>query len=165
MKNGKLKTWLSLLLCLVLLAAAALSVTCAAETAVREAPAEYVIPAAEGTDEIIISLTGTKEEPVVLGEGKTAFLFQVVDGDGNESWFEIHTDKTNLAEALLDEQLVAGSEGDYGLFVDTVCGLQVIWSEAEPFYWGLFENDEMAQTGVSSIEINPETVYAFKVTK
>ena len=30
----------------------------------------------------------------VKGEGATVFYFNVVDGDGNETKFEIHTDKT-----------------------------------------------------------------------
>ncbi len=160
MQNRKSKALLSLLLCLALLAAAALSVTAAAETA-TEAREGFTVPAAEGTEEKVILLNGTKEAPVVLGEGKTVFLFKTVDPDGFESWFEIHTDKTTLADALLEAQLVAGSDSEYGLMVDTVCGIQLIWSEDNPHYWALYENDEYAQVGASSIEINPETVYSF----
>ncbi len=162
MKNGKLKSLLSLLLCLTLLAAAALSVTSAAENATAEVRTEYVIPATDTAEEIVILLNGTKEEPVVLGEGETVFLFEVIDMDGNESWFEIHTNQTILGEALLEQQLISGTDSDYGLMVDTVCGLQLIWSEENPHYWALYENEAYAQLGVSSIEINPETVYLFK---
>ncbi len=160
MQNKKSKSLLSLLLCLALLAAAALSVTAAAETA-TEARTEFTVPATENAEEKVILLNGTKEAPVVLGEGKTAFLFKTVDPDGNESWFEIHTDKTTLAEALVEQQLISGSDSEYGLMVDTVCGLQLIWSEENQHYWALYENDAYAQVGASSIEINPETVYAF----
>ncbi len=160
MKNGKSRSLLSLLLCLALLAAAALSVTAAAETA-TEARTEYVIPATDSTEETVILLNGTREAPVVLGEGKTVFLFKTVDPDGNESWFEIHTDKTTLADALVEQQLISGSDSEYGLLVDTVCGLQLIYTEENPHYWALYENEEYAQVGASSMEIKPDAVYAF----
>ncbi len=163
MKKTGLKSLLSLLLCLVLLAAAALSVTAAAEeTAVAEKPAEFVIPATDASEEIVILLNGTKEEPVVLGEGAVAFLFEVIDPEGNESWFEIHTDQTVLGDALLEQLLISGTDSEYGLMVDTVVGIQLIWTEENPHYWALYEDENYAQVGVSSMTINPETVYSFR---
>ena len=62
---------------------------------------------------------GVKTDGNVLGEGDTQFTFTVVDGENNESKFEIHTDKKTVGEALLELDLIAGDEGDYGLFVKT----------------------------------------------
>ena len=46
-------------------------------------------------------------EPTVLGEGTTKFTFIVVDKEGKETYFEIHTDKTIVGEALLEVDLIA----------------------------------------------------------
>ena len=65
------------------------------------------------------------QEGNVLGEGETQFTFDVVDQEGNETQFEIHTDKETVGEALLELGLIAGEEGDYGLYVKTVNGITV----------------------------------------
>ena len=59
----------------------------------------------------------------MLGEGKTVFTFVVTDGDGNETAFEIHTDKATVGEALTELGLIAGEEGQYGLYVTEVNGI------------------------------------------
>ena len=161
MKNWK--SLLSLLLCLSLLAAAGLSVTATAEeTTLAEVPTEFVIPATETEPEIVIPLTGTQAEPVELGEGATAFAFQVIDPDGYESWFRISTDQKILADALVDLGLIAGTESEYGLYVDTVCGTQLIYSDENPVYWSFLINWEYADHGVSGEEIHPEAIYTMK---
>ena len=159
----KMKSLLSLLLCLSLLAAAGLSVMATAEeTAVAEAPTEFVIPATDTEDEIVIPLTGTEEEPVELGEGAIVFDFVVIDPNGFESWFEISTDQANLADALLEWGLIEGTDSEYGLYVDTVCGLQLVYTDETPVYWSFLINGEYADHGVSSEEIQPDTVYCMK---
>ena len=151
MRKSILKSWLSLVLCLALLAAAALSTVSLAETA----------PAETAEAEVIL-MTGTKESPVELGEGKTAFLFQVVGQDGAESWFRIHTDAETVGAALTENQLIEGTVGDYGLMVTSVCGTEIIWSEENPHYWALYINGEYAMTGVDSTPVEEGSVYAFK---
>jgi len=153
MRKFQMKSWLSLVLCLALFAAAALSTVSLAETAT-----------ATEEEEVVILMTGTQEEPVVLGEGDTAFLFQVVDLEGAESWFEIHTsaETESVGAALVENQLVEGTPSDYGLFVTSVCGMELIWSEQNPHYWAFYINGEYAQTGVDSTPIEADTVYTFK---
>ena len=159
----KLKSLLSLLLCLSLLAAAGLSVMATAEeAATAEAPTEFVVPATETTEEMVISLSGTKEAPVELGEGATQFDFQVIHLDATESWFRISTDEKLLSDALLKLGLVAGYEGDYGLYVDTVCGTQLVYTDDEPVYWSFLINGNYADHGVGPEEINPENLYTMK---
>ena len=53
----------------------------------------------------------TENEKNVLGEGQTKFAFVVVDKVGNETSFEIHTDKETVGEALLDVKLIEGEDG------------------------------------------------------
>ena len=150
MRKSVPKVLLSLVLCLALLAAAALSTAAVAEAAEKTA------------EESVILLTGTQEEPVVLGEGQRVFLFRVIDPEANESWFEIHTDSENVGEALLSAGLIEGAQTEYGLYVTSVVGIELIWSEENPVYWAFYVNDEYAQTGVDSTPVEADAVYMFK---
>lgn len=107
---------------------------------------------------------GVKVEGNVLGEGDTQFTFTVVDGEGNETEFEIHTDKKTVGEALLDAGLIAGEEGDYGLYVKTVNGITVDFEE-DGAYWAFYVDGQYASTGVDSTEIKEGASYSFKVEK
>ncbi len=107
---------------------------------------------------------GVKVEGSVLGEGDTQFAFTAVDLDGKETKFEIHTDKKTVGEALLDVGLIAGEEGDYGLYVKTVNGVTMDFEE-DGAYWAFYVGDEYATTGVDSTEIEEGTTYSFKVEK
>ena len=153
MRKPDLKNWLSLVLCLALLAAAARCTVSLAEAATE--PAE----------ETVILMTGTKEEPVVLGEGEKKFPFQVIDPEGNESWFLVNTDAETVGEALLDNGLVAGSETEYGLYVQSVCGIELVWTEESPVYWAFYMNDDYAQTGVDSTPIEEGVIYSFRAAQ
>lgn len=107
---------------------------------------------------------GVKVEGNVLGEGDTQFTFIVVDAENNETNFEIHTDKKTVGEALLELDLIAGEEGDYGLYVKTVNGVTVDFDK-DGAYWAFYIDDEYASTGVDSTEIEEGAVYSFKVEK
>ncbi len=106
----------------------------------------------------------TKIEGNVLGEGETQFEVVVVDKDGNETKFEINTDKETVGEALLESGLIAGEEGDYGLYVKTVNGLTVDYDE-DGEYWAFYIDDQYAATGVDATPIKEGEVYSFKVEK
>lgn len=100
----------------------------------------------------------------VLGEGKTEFTFTVVDKDGNETQFEIHTDKETVGEALLEQNLIEGEEGDYGLYVKTVNGITADY-DVDQTYWAFYVNDEYAQNSADLTKITAGDSYSFKVEK
>lgn len=100
----------------------------------------------------------------VLGEGNTVFPFTVVDGDGNETQFEIHTDKETVGEALEELNLIAGDESEYGLYVKTVNGITADY-DADGVYWAFYVNGEYASAGVDSTRIAEGESYSFKVEK
>lgn len=100
----------------------------------------------------------------ILGEGQTTFLFTVVDKDGNETNFEIHTDKTIVGEALLDVDLIAGDESEFGLYVKTVNGITADY-DVDKTYWAFYVNDEYAMSGVDTTTIEEGSSYSFKVEK
>ena len=98
----------------------------------------------------------------VLGQGATVFDFVVVDKDGKETKFEIHTDKTTVGEALLEVKLIEGEEGPYGLYVKSVNGITADY-DVNQTYWAFYINGEMAMTGVDVTDVEAGATYSFKV--
>ena len=99
-----------------------------------------------------------------LGEGKTQFNFTVVDKDGKETAFDIHTDKTTVGDALLELGLIAGEEGAYGLYVKQVNGITADY-DVDQTYWAFYVNGEYAMTGVDATNVEDGASYSFKVEK
>jgi len=97
-----------------------------------------------------------------LGEGSTVFLFTVVDQEGGETSFEIHTDKETVGEALTELGLIAGEEGEYGLYVKTVNGITADYDK-DGVYWAFYINGEYAATGVDATAVTEGDSYSFKV--
>lgn len=150
MNKTRLLKSLSLILCCVLIAAMALFATgCEADN--NDINAD-------------VNVGQTSGDVTVMGEGETVFDFSVVDKDGNETKFEIHTDKTVVGEALLELGLIAGDNGDFGLYVKTVNGITADY-DANQTYWAFYINGEYAMTGVDKTDIVPGDSYAFKVEK
>lgn len=100
----------------------------------------------------------------VLGEGQTSFMFTVVDKDGNETDFEIHTDKKTVGDALLDVGLISGEEGEYGLYVKSVNGITADYDK-DKTYWAFYVDGEYATSGVDSTKIKEGEKYSLKVEK
>ena len=106
--------------------------------------------------------TNAKADFKQLGEGSTKFIFTVVDKEGNETQFEIHTDKETVGEALMELELIVGEESEYGLYVKTVNGITADYDK-DGVYWAFYVNGEYAQTGVDSTTITEGDSYSFKV--
>ena len=103
-------------------------------------------------------------ESKVLGEGAVVFDFVVVDKEGKETSFEIHTDKTTVGEALLELGLIDGEAGDYGLYVKSVNGITADY-DVDGTYWAFYINGEMAMSGVDATDVEEGAAYSFKVEK
>ena len=108
--------------------------------------------------------SGNHTDTTVLGEGATVFGFVVVDKDGKETKFEIHTDKTTVGEALFEQELIEGEEGAYGLYVKKVNGITAAY-DVDQTYWAFYINGEMAMTGVDATDVEAGATYSFKVEK
>lgn len=100
----------------------------------------------------------------VKGEGATVFDFTVVDKDGKETAFEIHTDKKTVGEALLELGLIAGEQSTYGLYVKTVNGETLDYG-TDKMYWSFYENGKYAMSGVDTTNIVVGTKYEFRAEK
>ncbi len=108
-----------------------------------------------------VSSSDNNNDITVLGEGETVFTFSVTDVDGNETLFEIHTDKTTVGDALTDVELISGDESEYGLYVKTVNGITLDY-DTDGKYWAFYINGEYASTGVDSTNITAGDSYSFK---
>ena len=164
MNRTTARKWLSFILCLALIAAIALTAIGCDQAQTPETPdisGDTTVTTAEsGT----VAETPDPNAPTVKGEGATVFYFNVVDKDGNETKFEIHTDKTTVGEALLELGLIEGEEGAYGLYVKKVNGITADYN-VDGTYWAFYEGDDYGMTGVDLTEIKAGATYAFKVAK
>lgn len=89
--------------------------------------------------------------------GEKAVTVEVFHKDGHAAEFSYQTDKQYLGDLLLAENLIAGTESVYGLFVDTVDGEAVSGGD----WWKLSCNGEDAATGVSAVVLRDGDVYGF----
>ena len=153
MKFKSTKKITSLLLCMMLIAAMAFT-TVGCNTKSKN---DNNQPATE-------TVVSEETKINVLGEGQTTFLFTVVDKDGNETNFEIHTDKSIVGEALLELDLIAGDESEFGLYVKTVNGITADY-DVDKTYWAFYVNGEYASSGVDTTTIEEGAAYSFKVEK
>jgi len=111
---------------------------------------------------LALTTTGCGSKEAAADE-KT-FLFTVVDLEGNETEFEIHTQESTVGAALIKEGLIEGEEGPYGLYVKVVNGITAIYEE-DGSYWAFYEDGEYALAGVDQTQIDPEVHYSFVQTK
>ena len=137
-------------LLLVLLLAAAALTGCAQNHTTTQAPETTAAPA--------------KTDRQELGEGSKLFYFDVTFSNGETSSYAIHTDADTVGAALVDLNLIAGDESEYGLYVKTV-GEETLDYDANGMYWGFYENGEFAMTGVDSTAITDGATYSFVATK
>ena len=145
MKLTSNKKITSLLLCMMLIVAMALTAGCGGKK--NDEP------------------SGTQLfEGGTMGEGQTTFDFTVVDKEGKETVFEIHTDKTIVGDALQELGWIDGEESTYGLFIKSVNGIVADY-DVDQTYWAFYINGEYAMSGVDTTQIEEGTVYSLKVEK
>ena len=142
MNMNSTKKMLSLIACIVLIAAMALLTIGCSDTSIGESEQPQI-----------------QAQPI--GEGGTVFTFIAVDLDGNQTGYEVHTDKTTVGAALLELELISGDMGEYGLYVKTVNGVTLDW-DTHGKYWALYIDGEYSLNGVDLVDIVPGTTYTFQ---
>lgn len=91
-----------------------------------------------------------------------SITLKVVHGDKSTKDFEFSTQAKTLRDALEQEGLISGDEGQYGLFVKTVDGETV--DDGNQEWWCLTKGGEMWTEGVDSTELSDGDVYEFTFT-
>ena len=100
----------------------------------------------------------------VVGEGDTTFPLTVVFPDGKTAAYTVHTDEETVGAALLACDLIAGEQGDYGLYIKTVAGTTLDY-DTDGMYWAFYENDAYAMAGVDTTAIAEGTTYSLRASK
>ena len=157
MKNIFSKRLLSLLLCMVLIAATALTfVSCGNEGKTDDTTVSETTSAPDKEAE--------KPQDNVLGEGNTSFTFVVRDIDGREKSYTVKTDAKTVGEALLAVDMIEGENGQYGLYVKKVDGITADY-DVDATYWAFYINGEYAMSGVDTTDITAGATYMFAKQK
>lgn len=160
MNNNSIRKLLSMILCIVLIAAMALFATgCTGSK--NETPTEPPAAATENVTATDAPTEDTASDVTILGEGSVVFTVVTADLEGNEATFEIHTDAETVGAALLDLGVIDGENGDYGLYVKTVNGLTLDW-DTDGKYWAFYIDGEYAMTGVDQTDVTAGATYSFK---
>lgn len=143
MKNNSISIrLLSLVLVFVLTAALAL-------TGCSDAPAE--------TTEAPQSAGAVTE----LGEGAKAFELTIVDKEGVNHPYLIHTDEEFVGFALIAHELIEGEQGPYGMYIKSVLG-QVLDYDTDKMYWAFYVGSDYALTGVDMTPITEGEHYQLR---
>lgn len=160
MKMTNAKKSLSFFLCIVLIAVMALFTTgCSDNKETPETPDENTSEVSSQTIED--SVTEESEAAVEIGEGNTKFNFTVTHNDGTQKTFIVSTDKTKVGEALVDNGIITGDEGPYGLYVKTVDG-ETLDYDKDGKYWAFYVDGAYGATGVDLTDITAGVSYEFR---
>ncbi|MBP3936311.1 MAG: DUF4430 domain-containing protein [Clostridia bacterium] len=116
-----------------------------------------------GNSTLSSTTTTTAAQPQTVGEGETSFAFTVTFLDGASKQYVVRTDKTTVGAALLEVGLIAGSDSQYGLMVESVDGVKLDYT-ADKAYWAFYVDGAYAMSGVDSTTIETGKSYAFTAT-
>lgn len=97
---------------------------------------------------LLLTACGT-QTPDADSTVKTITVDVIANGD--TATFTIETDAEMLRGALEEQNLIAGDESEYGLFVKTVNGITV--NDANQEWWCFTKGGESLMTGVDSTRI------------
>ena len=95
--------------------------------------------------------------------GRKDFTLEVVHGDGTTNEFRYKSKLEFVGEALLEEGIIEGEEGPYGLYIHVVDGEKAVFEE-DGAYWSFSINGEYAMTGVDQTPIEDGAVYTLAYT-
>lgn len=149
MQTKKLTRVLSVILCIALLAAAALTLTGCQKTPEPAPAVSAFTPVSDGA---------------VLGKGQTQFSLTIADLSGAETHVTVNTDEKTVGAALLALGLISGEEGQYGLYVKSVNGITADYDKDQT-YWAFYLGEDYASSGVDQTDITPGASYALRVSK
>lgn len=105
----------------------------------------------------------TYREDMEFGEGSKTVVVEVA-AEGQTVTFTIKTDKDTVGAALIENGLIDGEEGPYGLYIKVVNGMTADY-DVDQSYWSFYINGEYAMTGVEKTDITEGTTYKLEYTK
>ncbi len=112
---------------------------------------------------VYVDGTARYTEDTTLGTGSKTITVTVKDNEGKAVVLTIKTDAELVGEALLENELIAGDEGPYGMYIKVVNGLRADYDKDQAF-WAFNINGESAMTGVDQTELTDGGVYELVYT-
>ena len=98
-----------------------------------------------------------------LGEGAKTVVVEVKAAEQTVT-FTVKTDEKTVGAALLENKLIAGEQGEYGLYIKTVNGITADY-DVDKSYWAFYVDGEYATSGVDTTEIKEGVTYQLAYTK
>lgn len=98
-------------------------------------------------------------------QGSKAVTIEVTDNEGKITSYETRTDAEYLGQVFdeIDDLTVEGTEGDYGLYIDTVNGLTADYA-ADGAYWSIYVNGEYGNYSADKQPVSDGDVYGLVYT-
>lgn len=98
--------------------------------------------------------------------GKKHITIEVVNDKGEVKSYSVKTDKDTIQQVFDETEgfTYSGSEGPYGLMVDTVNGLKAVY-ETDQAYWGFKVNNNYCENGISTQKVEDNDVIRVEYTK
>ncbi len=96
-------------------------------------------------------------------KGAKAITIEVVNDKAEKKTYEFRTDAEYLVDAMEEAEGLTfeGTEGDYGLYLNTVNGLTADYA-ADGAYWSLYVNGSYGNYGVSDQPVIDGEVYTLQ---
>ena len=98
-----------------------------------------------------------------LGEGAKTIKVEVKAED-KAVVFTVKTDAETVGAALLEQNLIAGDESEYGLYVKKVNGITADY-DVDRSYWAFYVDGEYAMSGVDTTTIDESVTYSLVYSK
>ena len=98
-----------------------------------------------------------------FGKGDRTVAVEVA-AEGQSVTFTVKTDKDTVGAALLEHELIAGEESQYGLYVKVVNGITADY-DVDMSYWAFYIDGEYAMSGVDTTVITEGAKYKLEYTK
>lgn len=95
--------------------------------------------------------------------GEKHITVEVIHSDETKVEFTYDTDEEYLGAVLLSEGLISGTDGPYGLYVDTVDGETASY-ETDSSWWRLSCNGEDTTTGADTTPVADGDVFTWTYT-
>ncbi len=108
---------------------------------------------------------GTQTPDDTSGAIEKTFTFEAYDLDGTQLYSgEITTNLAKVGDALSEKELITGTVGQYGLYVESVCGVIADYN-TDGSYWAFYIGEDYAMTGLDLTEIEDGGTYSLRRMK
>ena len=102
-------------------------------------------------------------EDTTLGQDEKTVTVAVTIEDKTVT-FTVKTDADTVGAALLENGIIEGEDGAYGLYIKKVNGVVADY-DVDASYWGFYIDGEYAMSGVDTTDIAEDAAYSLVYTK